>query len=230
MTPAGVLWALGGYVVGTLPSTWLVSSALGARQVIAASRRDAGEADAHLVVSERLGGGWAALAAGADVAKGLVWALLARHAGGLDAGWTAMAATAVVAGHAFPFYLREMAGRGLAAAAGVFLALVPLAMVVAGLTMCVGFALRSSGLFSTIGFGSVAAVAALQGQPWAFVAMSVAVFALILIRRLEGAAAVAARTGTSRLRAAFYRAVFDSSGRPGAPAPSADPGREERPA
>jgi glycerol-3-phosphate acyltransferase PlsY len=209
------LWVAGGYLAGTLPSTWLVSRALGAHGLIRASRRDAGEDDAHVVVARRLGGGWGALAAILDVSKGIVFTLAARRWGQLPDAWLAMAGAAVVVGHAFPFYARSMAGRGLAAAAGVFLVLVPFEMVAAGLTMCVGFLVRQSGLFSTVGFGSVFLVASVRGQPEAFVAMALAIFVLVVIRRLEGVGEVVRTTGLSRTRAAYYRAVFDSSGPPG---------------
>ncbi len=209
------LWIAAAYVVGTFPSTWLVSRALGARGLIRGARRDQGEADAHVMVARRLGGGWGALAAILDVSKGIVLTLAARRWGHLPDAWLAMAGAAVVVGHTFPFYVRAMAGRGLAAAAGVFLVLLPVEMVAAGLTMCVGFLVRQSGLFSTLGFGSVAAVAWLRGRPDALVAMALAVFVLVIIRRLEGTGEVARTTGLTRARAAYYRGVFDSSGPPG---------------
>lgn len=221
MPPDALFWIAGGYLMGTFPSTWLVARATGRRAAIAGSRRDRGEDDAHIVVGRRIGPGWAALAATADVAKGLAWSLLARHAGDLPNAGVALAATAVAVGHAFPFYLRAMSGRGLATTAGVYLALLPLPMIVAGLTMCAGFLIRQSGLMSTIGFAGVPAVAWIQGQPAAFVAMAAAMFALILIRRVEGAGAAARETGLSWGKAALYRALFDSTGPPGDPSASA---------
>ena len=38
-----------------------------------------------------------------------------------------------MAGHAFPFYRRAMAGRGVAAAAGVFLVVLPVEMAIAAM-------------------------------------------------------------------------------------------------
>src|SRR5688500_11486797 len=139
MTGRGALWMVGGYLVGTLPSAWLVARLTGGHRVIAESRRERGEADAHIVLGRRQGPGWATVAAVADVATALGWVLVARHAGGLSPEWLALTGVGVVLGHAFPFYLRNMSGRGLAAAAGVFLALIPLPMIVGGLTMCAGF-------------------------------------------------------------------------------------------
>jgi glycerol-3-phosphate acyltransferase PlsY len=216
MTLETLLWMAGGYLAGTLPSTWLISRAVGARGVIAAARREAGEADAHVVMGERLGGGWAALAVIMDVAKGMVIPLAARRWGGLPDGWVALTGVAVVVGHGFPFYARWMAGRGLAAAAGVYLVLVPVPMVVAGLTMCLGFVIRQSGLMSTIGFGSVPLFAWIEGQPPAFVAMGLATWLLIVIRRLEGTGEVVRASGLSWPKAVWYRVAFDASGPPSA--------------
>ena len=214
MTLEHWLWVLGGYLAGTFPSTYLVSRAKGATGVIAASHRKASEADAHIVMSERLGGGWAALAATLDVAKGMVYPLAARRFGHLPDSWLAMAGVAVVVGHSFPFYARPMAGRGLAATAGVYLALLPVEMVIAGAIMLAGIIARTSGIASTVGFGGVPLVAWIQGQPVPFVAMGAAIFAVILIRRLEGVGTVVEEAHVSWPRAILWRTVFDTSGQP----------------
>jgi glycerol-3-phosphate acyltransferase PlsY len=165
-------------------------------------------------MSERLGGGWAALAATLDVAKGMVYPLAARRFGHLPDSWLAMAGVAVVVGHSFPFYARPMAGRGLAATAGVYLALLPVEMVIAGAIMLAGIIARTSGIASTVGFGGVPLVAWIQGQPVPFVAMGAAIFAVILIRRLEGVGTVVEEAHVSWPRAILWRTVFDTSGQP----------------
>ena len=210
----GLAWGAGGYLAGTFPSTWLVARAKRSSALIAASKRSAGETDAHIMMTVHLGVGWTALAATLDVLKGFMWALAARHWGHLDDGWVALAGVAVVVGHSFPFYAQQMAGRGLAAASGVYLALLPWEMVVAGVLIVIGGALRSTSLFTTIGMASVPVVAAWTGQPGEFVAMGVAVFAILMIRRLEGVGDVI-RSGISPARAVLYRCVFDSSSPPG---------------
>jgi acyl phosphate:glycerol-3-phosphate acyltransferase len=209
----GLAWGAGGYVAGTLPSTWLVARGKRSSVLIAASSRSAGETDAHIMMTLHLGVGWTALAATLDVLKGFVWVIAARHWGHLDDVWLALAGVAVVVGHSFPFYAQQMAGRGLAAAAGVYLALLPWEMVLAGLLIVLGGALRSTSLFTTIGMALVPVAAALTGQPGEFVAMSVAVFAILMIRRLEGVGGVI-RSGISPARAVLYRCVFDSSSAP----------------
>src|SRR5438874_1047599 len=214
MSWAWLPWAAGGYLAGTLPSTWLVARAKRAKDLISASGRSAGETDPHILMAKHLGVGWSALAATVDVLKGLVYVIAARHWGRLDNGWLALVGVLVVVGHSFPLYAQQMAGRGVAAAAGVYLALLPWEMVAAGLLTVLGGAIRSTSLFTTIGMGSVPLVALLQGQPGEFVAMSAAVFCILMIRRLEGIGDVI-RSGIAPTRAVLYRCVFDSSRRPG---------------
>ncbi|MGH2723647.1 MAG: glycerol-3-phosphate acyltransferase [Actinomycetota bacterium] len=206
-----VLWVVGGYVVGTLPATYLVARARRATAVLGGSYRDASEGDAHILMTRHLGGAWSALAATLDVGKGFAYPLLARHAGGLGPEWLALVGVAVVVGHGWPPYARWMAGRGLSAAAGVLLALLPWGMVVAGVIILTGIVLRYTGPASTIGLAAAAPIAAVQGQPAAFVAMVGAILAVIMLRRVEGVGQVV-RRGVSWPVALYYRAVWDTDG------------------
>lgn len=217
MDPGRVLWVAGGYLAGTLPSTYLAvrmarrARAAGASAVAAGTGRAAGETDPHVLMMKHLGARWTAPAAAGDVVKGFAWALAARHVGRLDPAWLAAAGTAVVLGHAFPFYLAEFSGRGLAAAAGVLLALLPVEMTIAGGLFLLGMAIRNSGLASTIGMGGVPAVASLRGQPGGLVAMGAAIFLVILARRAVGVRALIA-AGEPAGWALFRRLLFDASG------------------
>ena len=86
-------------------------------------------------------------------------------------------------------------------------------MVVARLLIVAGGAARSTGLATTVAMALVPVIAAIQGQPGAFVAMSLAIFAILMIRRLEGVGTVI-RHGVRPGHAILYRCVFDSSGPP----------------
>src|SRR5205809_2821770 len=191
MTWGRVAWAGGAYLAGTLPSTWIVARAKGAYGLLSAAGRSAGETDAHILMAEHLGVGWTALAATVDVMKGFVFVVAARQWGHLDDSWLALVGVLVVVGHSFPFFAQQMAGRAIAAAAGVYLALLPWEMAVAGVLIVVGGAIRSTSLFTTVGMASVPVVAALQGQPGQFVAMGAAIFAIMVIRRPDGTGPVA---------------------------------------
>jgi glycerol-3-phosphate acyltransferase PlsY len=208
-----ILWVLGAYLAGTLPSTLVVAKAKRATALLAASGRRAGETDPHILMRHHLGIGWTVVAATMDVLKGYLLLLAARRWGVLPPTWLALAGVAAVIGHAFPPYARDMAGRGLAAAAGVYLVLLPVEMVVAGLIIVVGRAARITGVATTVAMAVVPLLALAQGQPGEFVGMSSAVFAILMIRRLEGVGDVI-RTGVRPGRAVLYRCLFDSSGPP----------------
>ncbi len=213
MDASPIAWIAGGYLAGAFPSTWIVSRIRRSPELDAAVHGDAGEGDAHLMTTRYLGWGWSAAASAADVLKALAFVLIARDAGNQSTGVVAATGVAVVVGHSFPFFARDYAGRGMAASAGVLLALLPIQMVVAGLLILAGIAARAGGLGSTIGMASVAPAAAIQGQPGALVAMAAAIFALILLRRLIGVMGVV-RGGVSLRRAVLYRCLYDSSGPP----------------
>lgn len=217
-TWVGLVWAVGGYLAGSFPTTYLVTRARGGTEVLRRARRHAGETDAHILMTEHLGGGWAALAATVDVVKSLGYLLAARAFGDLPPAWLALVGVAVLVGYAWPPYARAMAGRGLAVTAGVYLALLPVEMVVMGVLILLGaVGLGDTSLMSTVGLLSVPVIAALQGQPAAYVGMASAIFVMILIRRLEGVGEVV-RGGVPWSRAVWYRAVHDASRSPRAAA------------
>jgi glycerol-3-phosphate acyltransferase PlsY len=206
-------WAAGGYLAGTFPSTWIVAKTKHASGVLSAAGRTSGETDPHILMARHLGIGWTVLVATMDVLKAFVYVLAAREWGNVPDPWLALTGVTVVVGHAYPFYARQMAGRGLAAMAGVFLVLLPVEMTICGLIIVVGGVTRTTGIATTVGVASVPVVAAVQGQPGEFVAMGSTIFAVIMIRRLEGVGEVV-RAGTSPVKAVLYRCLFDSSGPP----------------
>lgn len=209
----GVGWTAGGYLAGTSPSAWIVAKATRSTDVLSASSRSSGETDPHILMAKHVGVAPTVVAATLDVLKGFVFAWIARDLGHVDEGWIAVAGVMVVIGHCFPFYLSRWAGRGLAAASGVLLFLLPVPMTVCGLLIVLGGIARHTSLATTIGLASVPLVAAAQGQPRQLVAMGVGVFAVIMVRRMEGLGDVV-RSGVSPARALWYRCVFDSSGPP----------------
>jgi glycerol-3-phosphate acyltransferase PlsY len=225
MNPGRLAWATGAYLAGTFPSAYVVVRIAGARHVLSEARSGVSEGDAHVLIERRAGRGWGALAAALDVGKALAYALAARYLGDLPPGWLAAVGVLLVAGHIFPFYLRRLAGRGLAAAAGVLLAVVPLALVVAGVIIVIGYVLEATGPASTLGFALAPFVAFATDRPDAIVGMCAALFVLILLRRLVGVSAAAGRVGWTR--AVVRRLLFDTDG---SPREAEDPRRREGPA
>jgi glycerol-3-phosphate acyltransferase PlsY len=208
-----VAWAAGGYLAGTFPSTWVVAKAKRANEILADAERSSGETDPHILMAKHVGVGWAILAGTMDVVKGFIYIRSAQWWGKLPDSWLALTGVTVVVGHSYPFYLRRMAGRGLAAMSGVLLAILPVEMTICGLVIVLGGVTRTTGFATTVGVASVPVVAAAQGQPGEFVALGGAIVAIIMFRRLEGVGDLI-RKGANPAKAVLYRTVFDSSGPP----------------
>lgn len=202
-----LIWALIGYAAGCFPSAWLVALATGKRVILSSVRRNYGEADAHVVLSQT-GGRGAHVAAALDVLKALLPVVIAARMTSSSA--VAACAVGTVTGHCWPPLLFRYGGRGLTAAAGAFLGFVPVEMVIAGIVRLIGGACKAGGLTSTIGFIAVPLLAAWRGQPRPFIVAAAAINLLIFVRRLEGVAEDIS-LGIPRSRAVFRRVVFDSS-------------------
>ena len=200
-------WALIGYACGSLPSAYLIAVMTGNRDALDGVRRNVGERDAHLLLKQHAGR-LAASAAAMDVLKGFTPVVLATRL--TDPYEIAACAVGAVCGHCWPLVQYRFAGRGLATAAGTFLAFLPVEMVVAGIVRLIGTAIKAGGLLSTIGFVAVPLVAWGRGQPVPYVIASAVINVLIFVRRLEGIEDDV-RVGEPWYRAAFNRVVFDAS-------------------
>jgi acyl phosphate:glycerol-3-phosphate acyltransferase len=108
-------------------------------------------------VGRALGKGTGRLVLVLDALKGFVPALLARLMLGPADPWTAATGFAAAFGHCFPVWHGFRGGKGAATAAGVLLAVVPPAGVLAGLTF---FGLRKASRRASVGSLGGAAVGA----------------------------------------------------------------------
>jgi glycerol-3-phosphate acyltransferase PlsY len=203
-----IVWVAVGYVVGTIPSAWIVARLAHATGRLDVERTES-DRDAHVAIAEELGMAWAIPAATADVVKAFAYILVLREVLVVGPTLVAWAGVAVVVGYAFPFYAERYAGRGLAAASGVLLAAVPAAMIVAGLTIVAGRILRHTGLASTIGMASTPFVAASRGAPAPQILMTIAIFLVVMVRRAEGVSR-SFETRAERAAAILRRCIFDA--------------------
>ncbi len=176
----GVAWALivGAYLLGAVPFGLLLGRLAGV------DVRSAGSGNIGATNVARSAGRW----------LGLVTLLLDGLKGAvapLAAGWLvddsvtvqALAGGAAVVGHVFPVYLRFRGGKGVATATGVFLALTPMAALVA-----IGTFAAVYGVTRVVSIGSLVASLVLVGATWwldgrlPFVILAGAVVLLIFIR------------------------------------------------
>ena len=117
-----------------------------------------------------------------DGAKGYAAVIIAR-AGGADVTWQAVAALAAIAGHVFSLFLSFRGGKGVAAAAGAYLALAPRPLAAsAALFLATVVATRYISLASIVGTAAFPVLAYLTGEPAALVALSGAGSALIVVK------------------------------------------------
>ena len=96
-----------------------------------------------------------------DIAKGYVAVLIAGRLTGDSELWTSAAALAVMAGHAYPLFLRVHGGKAVASFVGAFLRLTPLPLV-AVLIVFLGVAAWTR----HISLGSIAAAATFPLAVW----------------------------------------------------------------
>ena len=175
------VFALGAYLIGSIPFAVIVSRTMGL-----SDPRSYGSGNPGATNVLRSGNKLAALLTLlGDGAKGWFAVWLARHLGASD-DVIAVVAIAVFLGHVFPIWLRFKGGKGVATAAGVLLALdwrLGVAVLVAWLTVVVVSRYSSLGALVASLFAPFAAWHLLGAGPalMATIAMSA-----ILIWRHEG--------------------------------------------
>ena len=200
-------WVVVAFVVGTIPTPYLIALAARRSDVITEMRRQESPGDAHFLVASRMSRTMGITAIVLDVLKGFIPALVAAAAGEppVTLAWLGVAA---VAGHSFAPFIRKAGGRGLTTAAGVSLVIIPKAMVGTGIISVVGTAGRRGGLGTSVGFALLPVFALLFDYDGALVAMSLAIYGLIAVRRLEGIEEDV-RAGVPIPRAVLGRLLFD---------------------
>jgi len=172
------LYALGGYLAGSIPFAVIVSRAMALPDPRTYGSKNIGATNVL-----RSGNRVAALATLiGDAAKGWAAVLVARALGATDE-LLAIVAVAAFLGHVFPVWLRLRGGKGVATAAGVLIALdwrVGLAVIVVWLTMAVVSRYSSLAAIAAALFAPVAAWFFLGAGP---LLAAVAVMGAVLIAR-----------------------------------------------
>ena len=119
------LWLAAAYLLGSIPTGLLLGKAYGI-DVRQEGSGNIGATNLYRTLGRKVG----VITLIGDCLKGLVPVLVGR-ACGLDAGQVAWVGLASFCGHVFSVFLRFKGGKGVATALGVFLALSPLAVVIA---------------------------------------------------------------------------------------------------
>jgi glycerol-3-phosphate acyltransferase PlsY len=173
-----VLFALGAYLLGSIPFALLVSRAMGLADPRTYGSRNIGATNV-LRSGNRIA---ALLTLIGDAAKGWAAVILARWLGA-SADILAIVAFAAFLGHVFPVWLRFRGGKGVATAAGVLIAIdwrLGLAVIVVWLTMAVVSRYSSLAAITAALFAPIAAWYLLGGGP---VFVAVIAMGVLLIAR-----------------------------------------------
>ncbi|MBV8817560.1 MAG: glycerol-3-phosphate 1-O-acyltransferase PlsY, partial [Acidobacteriaceae bacterium] len=122
-----------------------------------------------------------------DIAKGFVAVFLMARFGELSPFWTSAAALAVIAGHAFPVFLRFRGGKAVASFIGAFLYLTPLPLFATLLVFVVGVAVsKHISLGSVLAAGTFPLAVFLILHPeWPIMIASIITAAFIVYRHRE---------------------------------------------
>ncbi len=116
-----ILWLPCAYLLGAIPTSYLVARAVRGVDLREFGSRSLGATNLYRL----LGWGGAVPVALFDVAKGAVPVLLWLTLGRGPAWWALAIGSAAVLGHVFSPFVRFRGGKGVATAAGVFLAYLP---------------------------------------------------------------------------------------------------------
>ena len=191
-----ILFALGAYLLGSIPFALLVSRAMGL-----ADPRTYGSGNIGATNVLRSGNRIAALLTLlGDAAKGWVAVLAARALGASDE-IVAVVAFAAFLGHVFPVWLRFRGGKGVATAAGVLIAIdwrLGLAVIVVWLTIAVVSRYSSLAAIVAALFAPAAAWHLLGGGP---IFLAVIAMGVLLIARHHANIAKLARGEESKIGA-----------------------------
>ena len=177
---APIILTLLSYLLGSIPAGFLVGSSAGV-DVRSAGSGNIGATN----VARTLGWKKGLVTLFADLAKGFL-PVLAAHLLDLGNAAAAAAGLAAFAGHLYPVFLRFKGGKGVATAAGVYLAAMPLGiLVVLGAFVLVILAARRVSLASLSAAVLAPVVAWTLSYPEEVAWMSLVIGFLVVVRHRE---------------------------------------------
>src|SRR5579863_10312082 len=118
----GILAVIIAYLIGGIPFGFLLVKLKTGKDVRAEGSGNIGATN----VLRTTGRGVAVLTLALDIAKGFGAVWIAAMLTGEDPNWMSLAALAVMAGHAYPVFLKFKGGKAVASFIGAFLYLTPL--------------------------------------------------------------------------------------------------------
>jgi glycerol-3-phosphate acyltransferase PlsY len=193
----GVSTALAAYVLGSIPTAYLVGKLVRGIDVREAGEGNVGARNAFHEVGHR----WGLVVFAVDIAKGAAVALLFGRSPLWQLG---VAAFFLVVGHAYPVWLHFVGGKGLACAGGLTIALFPWAALIGGAASGLVWLATRRFLPTLVTVTVVAfAVAPFTGGELPVIGVALGTFLLVALKRVVDEPRmrqVEARTGWDRAR------------------------------
>ncbi len=202
MSVEAILLVIGGYLMGSIPTAYLVGKWLRNLDV----RQYGSGTVSGSMIYEHVAR-WAVVPVGlVDIGKAALPAWLALQLG-LGTPVAAAAGLAAVAGHNWPIFLKFTGGRGLGAFMGVLLVLFPWGFLWMLIFLAIGWLLGDSAPWALVSVASLPIFARIIGGPDIVAAMSGAMLLLTLGKRLEANRRPLPPPGPER-RAVILRRLF----------------------
>lgn len=174
------LLLLGAYLLGSIPSAYLIVRVSTGEDIRYMGDGNVGAKNAYESVGKLIGFSIAA----ADIGKGFLAVTAARHFG-FSEGLILLAGGCVVLGHDFSIFLGFQGGQGMAATVGVFGALFPQAILLAFISFLIILALtRNWDLSCGIAFFLLVAGLWISGHPTKQILFSMLLLPWIALRKL----------------------------------------------
>jgi len=168
------------YLLGSIPTGLLLGKAYGI-DVRKEGSGNIGATNLYRTIGRKVG----IMTLVGDCLKGLLPVLAVKLAG-LPFEYTAWVGLAAFCGHVFSLFLRFKGGKGVATALGVFLALAPLAVVVA-----LGLFVLLMLIWRYVSLGSICAAAVMPIAVWALgggrvlIVVTMLIAVIVIIRHME---------------------------------------------
>jgi acyl phosphate:glycerol-3-phosphate acyltransferase len=207
-----LIWLIliaGAYLVGSVPISYLAGKKRGI-DLSKQGTRQVGSGNLWRMTSRKLG----LIVGFLDFCKGMLMMGIGRCLG-LDAGQQLVIGLATIVGHNWPVFLRFHGGRGIAILLGIAIILPALndispwpSVIAAGFTAVVTVIFRSSPLPVLISAASLPLTNWLWHSPEAVVIAFLAIFLVIVIKRLTAQPAPE-KLKISKTRLLFNRLLFD---------------------
>ena len=187
--PLGILSIIIGYLLGSIPTAYIVSRIRKGIDIRNIGSRNMGGANVMREIGAREG----VLVGLIDIAKG-AGAILIAQALNISELWVFGAGFAALVGHNFPVFARFRGGRGSATIIGIFLVLAPEAMLITLVVVAIPFfTTRKFGAALLIGLGLLPLFLWLLEGSLALVRYALVIDVFMLIRNLSGIKQIVAK-------------------------------------